>query len=303
MTTTNETDFAEALRQTAMLVTCSISKWNVRISDREAARDLNLLKEAKAGATEVKKNLLAGADAAYKDLCSTLDAARTSVHYKLTLPWVTSTQADHKGPRLLPNVHFDRYAASMHKQKQLANEQKEKFLAAYPDLIAAAKANLGQMAQAHDYPSVADVSRRFGITLDFQPIPAGSEFRGLPENTLLALSNHMAQRTQSLIANAIGDVWLRVREKVAHLIERLEPVTDEETKRFHSTVVTNITDVVELMHGFNITNDERVAAIQQELADMLAGVTADTLRDDSNIRDEVRAKAIRVRDKLAAWGV
>jgi hypothetical protein len=247
----------------------------------------------------VLKNLLSGCDTELKQLRSAYTSARHA-HTQMTLPWVSNPTADRQsGPRLLPNLLFDRYLKEMSRIKREATRCLQEFLVKYPDLVVRAQANLAGLAKPEDYPDVAEIEKSFKLSFDFAPIPAATSFQGLPEGMLERLGSQLQKRQEAAVAAAQASMWDRVRTSVSHLIERLE----DPDKIFKVNTIESVRELVTLMPGFNCANDPRVNTVVSSIEEMLAGVDPKQLRDNRDVRNDVVQRAQAINQQLASWGL
>ena len=297
-----DADLGEALQRSAMIATCSVSMWSATVSDTTVVHDIKVQTGAQGDVGRFVKHLLAGADAEYQGLRKALNAARTT-HYKLTLPWTSHKMAEKRGPRLLPNSMFLQYAVAMKQHREEIAAAKQKFADAYPRAVEVAKGNLKGMAPA-SYPTVEHVLSLFDLHTDFQPVPAGSGFKGLHGDALHALSQNLTKRTHTMVESAMAEVWLRVRERVEHIVERLTPAEgDEKAKTFHSTLISNTRELVAMLDGFNITGDPRIVEVKDGLNRLFDGLSMESLKDNDGLKLQVAEGAKRLQSKLDQWGV
>ena len=296
--TITRTELSEAVRRSALLADVTISVWGAKVSDPQ------LLAQVKADAGAVGdvgtliKNLLAGADGLLKNTTGAFTAVR-QLHYSLTLPWVSDPHAlRQSGARLLPHLLFQTYLDRVSLQKRKAVAKLDEFLHAYPSLITQARANLGTLAPA-TYPSVDEVRARFRVGFDFEPIPAGSSFQGLPDDMLEQLSRGLKAKQERMVAAATSAMWEAVRERVQHIVAKL---SDPEA-RFHASTVENVRELIMLLPGWNVAGDERASEVVEDIRAMLDGVGAKDLRDDNVARQSTAAKGQAIADKLSRWGL
>jgi hypothetical protein len=294
-----EGDLGKALQEAAMLAHVKISVWDSTKTDRKVMEDVKALHQAKGDVGRVMKNMLAGVDQPLKTVRSAYAAVRTR-HYDLTLPWVSDLAADRKtGARLLCHPLLSRYLSELGELERLATDALEEFIPLYPTMIQNAQPNLGGMFREEDYPSAEEVRSRFRIYKDFEPIPDGTGFKGLPKGLLERLSLHLHERQQDQLTQAQASMWLAAKERVAHLIDRL---ADEDTK-FKEASVRQVRELVSLLPGWNLARDPRVAEIAEDIDRMLGGIEAVDLRKDTSLRVSVVEEARRIADRLNAWGV
>ncbi len=291
-------DVIQAVRESAMLADVTISVWGAERTDRRATDELKASNNATGEVGRFVKNLLAGCDDKLKATRSAYAAVRT-LHYQLTLPWVSDPHAQRQsGPRLLPHLLFERYMKEMSAQKRAATLALDQFIAEYPDLVNRARTNLGGLADA-TYPSCDEVRSYFRIGFDFEPIPAGASFKGLPSHTLERLAKGLQAKQTRMIEAAQAAMWEAVRDRVSHLASRL---ADPEAK-FKSSTVEHVRDLITLLPGWAVTGDARAAEIVRDIDDMLTGVRVEELRDDQRVRTTVVTQAQAVADKLSKWGL
>lgn len=291
-------DLSEAVRATAVLADVTISMWGAERSDSTLMDKI----KADAGATgnvgRVVKSMLAGADGMLKDTKSAFAAVRTT-HYSMTLPWVSDPHAERqRGPRLLPNLLWDKYTTAVARRRTEAYAVRDNFIGEYPNLVEQARRNLGALADAN-YPDAEEVRAQFKITLDFEPIPAGVAFRGLPESVLGKLAASLQKKQERMIESATAAMWEEVKDRVKRITERL---SDPEAK-FKATTVEGVRELITLIPGWNVVGDARAAEVARDIEEMLHGVRAEDLRGDARVRGDVASRARAVSDKLTQWGL
>jgi hypothetical protein len=293
-----EHDLGEAVRSTAMLADVSIAVWGAERSDNKLMDEVKANAGAVGNVGRVVKNLLAGADSELKEARSAFAAVR-STHYAMTLPWVHDLTAERmRGPRLLPNMLFEKYLGAVSTKKREANAALDAFIHVYPDRVQRAKANLGGMADL-EYPTPEWVKAQFRVSMDFEPIPSGSAFRGLPEHFIGKLASNLKAKQDRMIGSATAAMWEQVHERVAHVVDRLG---DPENK-FKGSTIESVRELIELIPGWDVTADPRAAEITEDIKRMLSGVDAKALRDNVTMRQDVAEQAAGVVGKLAQWGL
>jgi hypothetical protein len=273
--------------------------WGGTKTDGKLLNDLKHQHGATGDVGTVNKKLLAGADELLKKTRTAFSAVRLR-HYALTLPWVSDPHATRQeGSRLLPHLITERYMSEMSALKRTAINQLEEFLAAYPDLIVQAKANLGGMAGNTRYPSVDELRSSFRVHFDFEPLPAASNFKGLDDFMLERLTKGLHKKQQRQVVDASAAMWKRAAKPVRKLIERLE---DADTTIKEPTIEA-LREIVTLLPGWNLTGDPQMAEVTEEINELIAGLDAKTLRTNEAVRGEVIQGAKRVQDKLQSWGL
>lgn len=303
----NDLDVTTALRQAGMLADVSISTWGGTRTDNGLLNEVKRQHNAHGDVGRMMKNLLAGHDARLKAARGAYNAVRQR-YYELTLPWTSDPHALRQtGPRLLTFPLFDNFMKEMAAAKRVAFDARDEFVEHYDEDAEAARGNLGGLVLETEYPSRDDVEAAFRIHFDIEPIPESSTFRGLPDLALNSLKKNLDKKRESQIKAAQAAAWAESRERVEHLIKRLTeapvPTAPDKSPRFKNSTVENVRELLELLPGWNITDNPLVADIVGDLKQMLQNVTAESLRRDEKLRAATAQNAQSVIDKMKGWGM
>lgn len=298
MPTFTASDFAETMdiRNFATLVTLNTARWHAKVKDRQAAKDAAMMNEADEGAFETRKRLLVGADTLLRNIHKAIDEARAA-HYEMTLPWSTTSLTDtgrRTGGRLLPNTLFVEYTTVMAAKKKAMQEALDAFVPKYPELVEQARKKLGKRFDPREYPNVSSIRAHFNLSFDFQPIPKGDDFAGLPQAQLDALAAKINDNTRKMAENAMQDVWIRLYEAVSRMAERLS----SPDKLFHNTLVQNVRDIARLLSHLNVTGDAKIEALRQKVEKHLCQHEPKVLRENPVIRAQVGAHAKSIIEEM-----
>jgi hypothetical protein len=294
-----EGDLGKALQEAAMLAHVRISVWDSTKIDRAVMEQVKIHHNAKGNVGRLQKNTLAGVDGPLRAVRSAYAAVRVR-HYQLTLPWASDAGAERQtGARLLCHPLLPRYLTELGQLERLAQNALDEFIPAYPGMVKEAAQNLGSMYNALDYPTADEIRMRFRIHRDFEPIPDGTGFKGLPSGMLDRLSRHLAARQRVQLEQANEAMWTEARERIAHLIDRLQ----EEDTKFKEATVTAVRELTGLLPGWNLGKDGRVDEIARDIEMMLAGVEAADLRKDAAIRTNVVHDAMKIAEKIEGWSL
>jgi len=166
----------------------------------------------------------------------------------------------------------------------------------YPQIVAAAKAALNGLFDPADYPSPSEIRGKFSIKVDVDPMPTAEDFRvGLGDAEQERVREQIQGRLDDAVAGAVNDIWKRIHDHVAHMVERLRSYTvDPDGKvqnTFRDSLVGNMRDLVELLPRLNITNSNSLEDMTRRLQDELCQIDAPLLREDPNARSEIADKA------------
>lgn len=289
------------IRNFATMVTLNTKRWHAKVKDRQASRNAAKATGADENAFETRKRLLAGADEKLKAIHKAIDSARAK-YYELTLPWTTTGIDDtgrRAGARLLPNTLFFDFTAEMAQHKAAMVKALDEFVPAYPDLVEQAKEKLGSSFDIREYPNADSIRGHFDLSFDFQPIPIGTDFKGLPQQQCDALARAIEDKTGVMMENAMQDLWIRVHEAVGRMAERLT----HPDKLFHHTLVTNVRSVANQLKHLNITHDKRIDELRQYIEQHLCQHDVEDLRKIPTVRAKVGAAATETLNRMAKMGV
>jgi hypothetical protein len=266
------------IRSYATLCRLRVRKWVGRKRDKTAARKAESDHGSVDGTYTAYKKLFAGTEDKLKAVNSVLDSARTR-HYQMTLPWSTTGLDDsgrRDGPRLLANTLFMEYISEMGQAKQTVAAKFSELRAAYPALLVEAQRNLGSAFISAEYPTIDDLEHMFTLDFEFQPVPDGMDFKGLPAQQAQKLADALNKSRQACLENAMKDVWQRLHTVVFKMAERLE----DPKKMFHDTLVTNVRETADLIEHLNATSNPNIETIRLKIKADLCRYEPSILREN-----------------------
>ncbi|MDR5728019.1 MAG: hypothetical protein RB191_11400 [Terriglobia bacterium] len=276
------------ITEKAMLAQVHISVWTARKHDRKASREVAETNGASEDAGRYHKRLLC--KGSKLDEILSLSGRIRQAFYEITLPWSDD------GPRILPgNLYFD-FNAKMRDFEREFHTAVESFLISYSDYVQQVRPVLGALFRAEDYPDVSKLREKFEIKVDILPIPSGSDFRvNLSDAETARIAHEIDETTRKSTERGIRDLWMRLFEVVRHMASRLE----DPDARLHGTVVTNVSELVELLPHLNLTGDPALTALTEQTREQLCRYSADHLRASAASRAETAANATRLAQTIA----
>ncbi len=258
---------SKPLTEHAMLASLNISQWSARKHDKSVTAEVDKAHAAKDGG-RYNKLLI---DKAALDPADKIASAARMHHYKVTMPWGDN------GDRLLPATLFMDYTNTMRQFRTEFEARVAELVHDYPRLKTEARVRLGTMYDPNDYPS--DIKDRFQFSTSFSPVPSANDFRvNLSAEHIEYIKADITAKLQSRQADAVKDVWDRVRKVVGKIHEQ----THDEDRRIFDSVIENARELIELLPALNLTNDPKLTAIEQDIRALL--VPADRLRQDKRLR-------------------
>lgn len=275
-----------SIQSSAMLVDLSISKWEGRKKEKQVTESVAHQALADQQMLNTTKRLL---DCAELKQIKTLAGAMGVLHRKLTLPWGDS------GMRILSNTGYIDYHQQMTAHIQQFNDLVDKFMLAYDHAIQQAARRLGTLYNPADYPSRDAVRRKFGVKLNYMPLPASGDFRlDIPQQAQQELQAQYERAFTERMEQAVSDIWHKLHGPLANMSQRLDYRDGDAPSRFRDTLVSNVQEIADVMRTTNITNDPKIEAIRLELVQTLKGVTPEGLRTSSALRERTKLKVDKI---------
>lgn len=271
------------LSEKALLVNFTITLWSASKTDKKITREV----EQAHNATDAGRfNKILVAKTALEEVKKIAREAR-EFHYENTLPWSDN------GDRLLPSTNYFEYISKQRNFKEQFASAVQKFIASYPDIKEDARRRLNGMFNEADYPSLVKLPKKFSMEATFTPIVNLEDFRiSINETEVERLRSEIEQHVYLRISDATKSIWQRIADAVRHMYERLS----NKDAIFRDSLVTNISDLVDLLPRLNFTNDQEITQTITELKRLI--VSPDYLRASNSKRMETAENAKELLDKI-----
>jgi hypothetical protein len=271
------------ITEKAMLAAVHISVWTAVKHDRKVSREVADQHGAHQGAGRYNKQLLHGAEK-LEELRTLANQIR-QYFYKVTLPW------SDEGFRLLPaNFYFD-LMARMREFEASFDAGVEAFLRVYPQYVEQVRPELNGLFREEDYPSAEKLRAKFAVKLEILPISTGSDFRvEMSAEEQARVSREIDANVRESLTRGTEDLWRRVREAVAHMVERL----NEPESRFHGSLVTNVVDLMEILPRLNVNGDAELNRFADQIKEQLCNYSAQDLKKHDLLRVTTAADAANI---------
>ena len=198
----------------------------------------------------------------------------------------------------MPTSMYTLYQDEVRKCKKEYDVAVNEFVKSYPKHIEDARKALNGMFNEKDYPTQQSIETRFGIRINFSPLPSGSDFRvNLEKDELSSMKEDVDQRVQDAIKDAIKDLWQRLAQPIKHMVEKLK----QPDAVFRNTLIDNLKEIIEVIPALNVIEDPNLSKIVKECKEQLLKHTAEDLRDVKEIRNDVRANAEKLLKKMEGY--
>ena len=282
------------ISSSALRVGLSISVPTMRKMDKRATSQVIAHNHARKGAANVSKKLIKSN--AHDDMTKLVAQIR-GFHRDQTVPW------GDLGDRLVSNQTLIDYRNNMAQLEDEFWDLSEQILTEYPQAVAQAQLQLGDMFNEAEYPSVEQLRRKFKFALTFEAVPDVGDFRVDIGNQA---AEEMREQYKQVLESRINSVKQDLAERLAEPLQRMSKGLDyaegEKPTGFRDTLVDNVLSIVELMRTCNLSNDARLTEVQQQLKRTLTGVTPDGLRRDPHLRAKTKQDVDTIIKNLPSLG-
>jgi len=293
MTSTSNQD--PSLSSRAMLCSLSISMWSARKHDREASEEIAQRHGAQADAGRYHKVLLP--KEALAEIQKIVSEARQE-HYFMTLPW------DDNGYRVLPAAAYMDHTEKIRVLSSRFTPAVETLVRQFGQLVEEAKARLGGLFRAADYPATDELRSKFSFETKVMPLPDAGDFRvALGDEEKERIKRQITVAVEASLQVANRELWQRLYEAVSHLADRLKAykVTGNGVEHpFRDSVVTNLVKLVDVLPKLNVTADPELERLAAEVRASLL-IDPQELRNSESARTETATAAEAIARRMGAY--
>lgn len=258
---------SKTIHQRAMLVTLKLSKWSATKYDKKISLEVAEKHNADSDAGRYNKRLIPKGKNSYAELMAGYSDLYAS-HIAQTLPW------SDEGWRLLPNANYTNYVAMVREKRNTINNLLDAFIAEYPAIQADVKQRVNGLFNEADWPEPIDLRKRFGVKVDFNPVPAGEDFRVELDSATLA---EIARDTEERVNNAVMQAQQSTVERLHECVSRISERLNDDKAIFRDSLIENARELTDVLTRLNVADDPRIEALRQRVED-LARVSPEALR-------------------------
>jgi hypothetical protein len=277
------------IQSKVMLCSVTISSWGARRFDGKITEEVESKHHAK-NIGRFNKRLLPEHAPSFAEVVSIGSRIR-SYFYSHTLKY------DQLAVRLLPTMVYMEFADKMRSLKDEFDLAASVFLTNYLDLKEQARIEHNGLFNEADYPTLAELSTKFGVKMAVLPFPDASQFGvDLPQDVLTSLRTDIDQHALASIATANNDLIDRLYEAVSQMASRLYA-----TGNVRLDVANNVRELCELLPKLNFSNDPKLAHVLEQAKTHLAVHTGAELKESHVLRSQVAAKAHEIEGLMAAF--
>lgn len=273
-----------------MTINVHFGMWEGHRLDKTATQELTTRNRAASDAARVNKHLV---DKRWlQPLVSTRSAIRN--HWlSLTMPWKDC------GDRLLPRGLYLKFIEEHSKLVRDFNVQRDYFLATgYPTAREQAEFRMGELFNDDDYPDPEDLRRKFYVRLVIDAVTEAKDFRvEMSDDARKGIQEQMEANMAARINTAMGEVWERLGKTLGHFAAKMQ----DKDAIFRDSTIENLREIVDLLPGFNILNDPKLADIGDQIKTSIYGYEPDDLRKNPKTRATIGGEASRILEAMRGF--
>jgi hypothetical protein len=272
-----------------IILNLQIGLWTGQRLDKDASRKVTEEAGADSDAARVNKHLIS--KEAMKPILTAANAVRTHF-YSNTLPWRDN------GDRVISRKALLKFLEEHEKLAYAVRHAVDVFCATtYMSELEKAGFRMGDLHNPDDYPSAAELQRKFYVNLDVDPIATSNDFRlSMSAAQADALKSKMEEALAQRIGKAMSSVWERLADVLGNFAERTKTGSGIRVE-----MVQNLREIVDILPELNITNDPELEAIRQKISDRLTGYDAADLRTDNSARAAAHKDAQKIMDQMKGF--
>ena len=213
---------------------------------------------------------------------------------KTTLPYS-------RGVGLMNAANYFEFLSSMTMYKEAFEREKNRIVDNMEQVLENASRVNGDLFDMKHYPSMLELQENIMFHIEVTPVPMANDFDKLADlspDEIEKLQQEAVLSQQSKTQAAMRDLFERLLTTLKHAAERL---SDDETggcKIFRDTLVSNIEEAIIAAETLNITDDEELKKLSDEVKEIIDGVTAAELRKDVTLRKETARKSQELASRI-----
>jgi len=194
-----------------------------------------------------------------------------------------------RGVYLIPDELIDQVDRMIITYKERRAELVDAFLAVYANEAENARANLGALYDATDYPPASRVREAFIVRHRWVAF-------GVP-GRMQSVSGDIYRREQQRIRAELESAAQEIRDAmrqtfadlIGHMVDRLTPGPDGKPRIFRDSLIENLSTFLETFAARNIAGDAELAQLVNQARDVLNGTNPDAIRREPITRQTVAA--------------
>lgn len=272
-----------SIHSKALLLRCSINKWDGAIRDVSASKQFTKQHNMDENAGIFSKYLVS------KSALRPIEHAATQIrrfHQRMTIPWSLD------GVGLITNDKLLDYTQGMRAHKEAFTNAVNNFLTHYEIHVNDARLRLGDRFDLAEFPSHRELRSKFNV--DIRPLPVPSSGHILVDLANSGIDPSTIDREVEAATNkAMTRMWNAIHARLSQLCE----VLDDPDHRVHKSHFELLSEYIDKLEEFNLFNSEQFKQFIGFIRLHITSVPIDEIRHDLAVRQRV---ANHLREAISA---
>ena len=227
-----------------------------------------------------------------------IQGAVTNLKHYLRNRSVPGVQFIKSGIYPIPLAKVEEIDARVNEFVAQYNGRVVKFLEVYEARANESRDRLKVLGNNADYPPVEKVRQAFGIATEYVTMGPPSSLGSVSKEIYIRETKRIREICTNATEQARDAMRLIVQELVTHSIERLTPGPEGKPKVFKKSMISNMKEFIDGFGDRNITDDAELSTLVEQMRGIMAGKTADSLRTDATMRQDVAEQMLKVKSAL-----
>jgi len=264
----NNQTFAEQLQSRTVATRVQFSWLNLsRAVDRVSVQDFAASKDAEAESLRASKQIFSRSHPLIKQLTNTKNMI-VSYWKGQTLPYVEP------GVRLLINDKLAAFVSTLEDYQHTLRHQIDELEADYESLLDDARARLGDLFDANDYPM--NLHNEITVLWDFPAIHPAEYLKDIDP----ALYEQEQKKIQARFNESVELAESMFAAEFHKLINELATRLTAENAKFPSRKLDQIKGFIKQFNDLSIGSNQQLESLVQDLDNLANGVTKEAVKDD-----------------------
>jgi hypothetical protein len=204
------------------------------------------------------------------------------------------------GTYVVPDDHVDAVDRTLREKIEALQPHLKQLREEYEAHVELHLEKLGALGSYKDYPSADEVVQKFKIEYEFLAHDVPQKLRYI-NSKIWQREQEKAQERVAVVAERIEQILIaQTAELVDYMIERLTDHSDGKRKKFATHMIDRAKEFFETLRTKNLTGSEEVDQLARRGQEILDGVELDQLKDDQQLRQQIRARFEEVKDMMAS---
>lgn len=263
------------------VVNLSISVWGAQETDRQTSDEVLVAKRANHKAGRFVKNILGGS-------CKELEAIQKfALAFRAKMKMITIPQGNSRF--VFPIAQTARIMGIIKQGEQDFVNLVNAFLENYNSILGDARVNSGDLLREDQFPTVAQVERKFKFNYRVEPMPEANGFdtafdlQGFEED----LKHDFEKKMHDMFADNEKVLINRLAKRVA-LIENSMSTYEGKRGQLGQNIFETTLSEIDIVRSLNIRNSSNIASWCNRLALLCARSAVDYRKDVVERQDAIR---------------